>query len=70
MRGLRGKRVNTVKDGMLIATVDIGAAINTGYCTTVDGRAGQRGQPLTEDRSFFSSKAISFFIERVRGVSP
>ena len=38
MRGIRGKRVWTVKEGMLIATVDIGMASNTGYCTTVDGR--------------------------------
>ncbi len=38
MRGIRGKRVWTVKEGMLIATVDIGMACNTGYCTTVDGR--------------------------------
>ena len=26
------------KEGTLIATVDIGATTNTGYCTTVDGR--------------------------------
>lgn len=38
MRGIKGKRVWTVKEGMLIATVDIGMACNTGYCTTVDGR--------------------------------
>ena len=38
MRGLRAKRVRTVKEGELIATVDIGATINTGYCATVDGR--------------------------------
>ena len=38
MRGLRGKRANTAKEGALIATVDIGATTNTGYCTTVDGR--------------------------------
>jgi transposase len=38
MRELRAKRVKTVKEGTLIATVDIGLAINTGYCTTVDGR--------------------------------
>ncbi len=38
MRGLRSKRVRTVKEGTLIATVDIGATTNTGYCTTVDGR--------------------------------
>src|SRR5208337_4764535 len=38
MRGLRAKRVRTVKEGTLIATVDIGATTNTGYCTTMDGR--------------------------------
>lgn len=38
MSGLRSKRVRAVKEGALIATVDIGMASNTGYCTTVDGR--------------------------------
>lgn len=38
MKGLRAKRIRTVKEGTLIATVDIGATTNTGYCTTVDGR--------------------------------
>ena len=38
MRGLRAKRVRMVKEGTLIATVDIGATTNTGYCTNVDGR--------------------------------
>ncbi|MGD0486507.1 MAG: hypothetical protein ABSB94_04885 [Syntrophorhabdales bacterium] len=38
MRGLRAKRVRPVKEGTLIATVDIGATSNTGYCTTMDGR--------------------------------
>jgi len=38
MRGLRAKRVKTVKEGTLIATVDIGLTTNTGYCTTLDGR--------------------------------
>ena len=38
MKGLRGKRVKTVKEGTLIATVDIGLTTNTGYCTTLDGR--------------------------------
>jgi transposase len=38
MRGLRAKRVKTVREGTLIATVDIGVASNTGYCTTLDGR--------------------------------
>ncbi len=39
MKGLRTKRVRAVKEGTLIATVDIGVASNTGYCTTVDGRS-------------------------------
>ena len=38
MRGLRTKRVRTVKEGTLMATVDIGMASNTGYCITADGR--------------------------------
>lgn len=38
MRGLRSKRVKMVKEGTLIATVDIGMTNNTGYCTTLDGR--------------------------------
>jgi len=38
MRGMRGKRVKTVKEGTLITTVDIGLTTNTGYCTTLDGR--------------------------------
>jgi transposase len=38
MGGLRAKRARTVKEGTLIATVDIGIISNTGYCTTVDGR--------------------------------
>jgi transposase len=38
MKGLRAKRVKTVKEGTLIATVDIGITSNTGYCTTLDGR--------------------------------
>jgi len=38
MKGMRSKRVRTVGEGTLIATVDIGATTNTGYCTTVDGR--------------------------------
>jgi hypothetical protein len=38
MKGLRGKRAKTMKEGTLIATVDIGATTNTGYCTSVDGR--------------------------------
>jgi transposase len=38
MKGQTGKRVNMVKESTLIATVDIGATSNTGYCTTLDGR--------------------------------
>jgi transposase len=38
MRGARGRRVRAVKEGTLIATVDIGLTSNTGYCTTLDGR--------------------------------
>src|SRR5271157_2658224 len=38
MRGIRGKKVKAVKEGTLIATVDIGMTTNTGYCTTIDGR--------------------------------
>jgi hypothetical protein len=38
MRGLRTKRVRTVKEDTLIVTVDVGMASNTGYCATVDGR--------------------------------
>src|SRR5512136_2997175 len=38
MKGLRAKRVRTVKEGTMIATVDIGLTSNTGYCTTLDGR--------------------------------
>lgn len=38
MKGLRASRVKTMKADTLIATVDIGATTNTGYCTTADGR--------------------------------
>ena len=38
MRVLRAKRVRTIKEGILIATIDIGMASNTGYCATTDGR--------------------------------
>ena len=38
MRALRTKRVRTIKEGILIATIDIGMASNTGYCATTDGR--------------------------------
>jgi transposase len=37
MKGLRSKR-GTVREGALMATVDIGMASNTGYCITADGR--------------------------------
>jgi transposase len=39
MKWLRAKRVKMVKEGTLIATVDIGITSNTGYCTTLDGRS-------------------------------
>jgi hypothetical protein len=39
MRGLRARTIRMVKEGTLIATVDIGVANNTGYCTTLDGRS-------------------------------
>jgi transposase len=38
MRELRLKGVRMVREGTLIATVDIGLTSNTGYCTTLDGR--------------------------------
>jgi len=38
MRGIRGKRITMVKQGTLIATVDIGMTTNTGYSTTIEGR--------------------------------
>ncbi len=38
MRGIRGKKIKMVKEGTLIATVDIGMTTNTGCCTTIDGR--------------------------------
>ena len=38
MKGLKAKMVKMVREGTLIATVDIGATSNTGYCTTLDGR--------------------------------
>ncbi|HXX35239.1 MAG TPA: IS110 family transposase [Thermodesulfobacteriota bacterium] len=38
MRGLRGVGRKRLKEGTLIATVDIGLTSNTGYCTTLDGR--------------------------------
>ena len=39
MKGLRAKRENMVREGTLIATVDVGLASNVGYCTTLDGRS-------------------------------
>ncbi|MCG7852702.1 MAG: IS110 family transposase [Methanosarcinaceae archaeon] len=38
MRGLRAKRITMLREGTLIATVDVGMTSNTGYCTTTDGR--------------------------------
>jgi len=38
MRGIRGKRVRTVREGTLIVTVDVGMTSNTGYCSTIDGK--------------------------------
>ena len=38
MKRQRTKRVRTVKEDTLIATVDIGMTSNTRYCTTMDGR--------------------------------
>jgi hypothetical protein len=39
MNGVRARRVRTVREGTLIATVDIGITNNTGYCTPLDGRS-------------------------------
>jgi len=39
MKVLRAKRLRMVRESTLIATVDIGIANNTGYCTTLDGRS-------------------------------
>ena len=39
MEGRKARRVRMVKEGTLIATVDIGITNNTGYCTTLDGRS-------------------------------
>jgi len=39
MNRVRAKRVRGVGEGTLIVAVDIGAANNTGYCTTLDGRS-------------------------------
>ena len=38
MRGMRTKRIRTLREGTLMATVDIGMASNTGYCITADGQ--------------------------------
>jgi hypothetical protein len=45
MRGLRAKRVRMVKEGTLIATLDIGVVNNTGYFTTLDGRSTTGNPP-------------------------
>jgi hypothetical protein len=34
MKGLRTKKVNTIKEGTLIVAVDIGMVSNHGCCTT------------------------------------
>jgi transposase len=39
MKGLRTKKVNTIKEGTLIVAVDIGMVSNHGCCTTADGRS-------------------------------
>jgi transposase len=39
MKELRARSIRMVKEGTLIATVDIGTTNNTGYCTTLDGRS-------------------------------
>jgi len=49
MRGLRAKRIRTVKEGTLIATVDIGVANNTGYCTILDGETPNLSDSTTID---------------------
>ena len=41
MKGLRTKKGDMVKEGTLIATVDIGLNSNVGYCTTLDGRSSK-----------------------------
>jgi len=41
MRGLRTKKGNLVREGTLMATVDIGLSSNAGYCTTQDGRSSK-----------------------------
>jgi transposase len=39
MKGLRTKKVTTIKEGTLIVAIDIGMASNHGCCTTADGRS-------------------------------
>ncbi len=41
MKGLRTKKGDMVREGTLIATVDIGLNSNVGYCTTLDGRSSK-----------------------------
>ena len=43
MRGLRTKKVNTIKEGTLIVAVDIGMVSNHGCCTTANGRKKKLG---------------------------
>jgi hypothetical protein len=38
MKGLRTRKVNTIKEGTLIVGIDIGMVSNHGCCTTADGR--------------------------------
>ena len=39
MKGLRAKKVNTIKEGTLIVAIDIGMASNHGCCVAADGRS-------------------------------
>jgi transposase len=39
MKGLRTKKVTTIKEGTLIVAIDIGMISNHGCCTTTDGRS-------------------------------
>jgi S-ribosylhomocysteine lyase LuxS involved in autoinducer biosynthesis len=38
VRGMMSKKVKTVKESTLIATIDIGMTSNTGFYTTIYGR--------------------------------
>jgi len=39
MKGLRGEKVNVIKEGTLIVAIDIGMASNHGCCVAADGRS-------------------------------